>query len=123
MKKRECARQGGSTARWYNRRMAEFTAVIKTSELAGGSMKTVTVAGKRIAVAHVDGEYFAVDDACTHVRCSLGSEGFLDGATITCGCHGAQFDATTGKVLALPAATDLTSYQVKVEGDDVMVLV
>ena len=103
--------------------MVEFIAVIKTSELPSGSMKTVTVAGKRIAVANVDGEYFAVDDTCTHAQCALGSEGFLDGATITCGCHGAQFDATTGKVLALPAAADIPSYRVKVEGDEVMVSV
>lgn len=103
--------------------MAKLIAVAKTSELPSGSMKTVTVSGIRVAIANVDGQYFAVADACSHAQCSLGSEGFLDGTTLTCGCHGAQFDATTGKVLALPAATDLTSYQVKVEGDDVLVAV
>lgn len=103
--------------------MTQFTQVCKASELPSGTMKTVTVAGKRIALVNVDGQYFAIDDSCTHAGCSLGGEGFLEGTMITCGCHGAQYDATTGKVLALPAVADLRSYQVKVEGDDVMISV
>ncbi|MBI5619948.1 non-heme iron oxygenase ferredoxin subunit [Candidatus Gottesmanbacteria bacterium] len=100
-----------------------MTPVCKVSELTPGSMKTVNVSGKRIAVANIDGQYFAIDDACSHVGCSLGSEGFLDGTTVTCGCHGAQFDITNGKVLALPAVSDVSSYEVTVEGDMVSVAV
>jgi len=103
--------------------MTNFVAVAKTSDIPMGSMKAIMVSGKRIALANVDGQYFAVDDTCTHAQCSLGSEGFLDGSNIVCGCHGAQFDATTGKVLTLPATVNLSSYHVKVEGDDVLVAV
>lgn len=94
---------------------------VKTSEIESGTMKTVRVQGKTIAVANVDGEFFAIDDTCSHEHCSLGTEGFLDGTTVTCGCHGANFDVTTGKVLALPAPTDIASYNVKVEGDDIFI--
>lgn len=101
--------------------MADYMKVAAVSDIPSGTMKTVTVKGKALAVTNVDGEFFAVDDACTHEHCSLGSEGFLDGNVITCGCHGGQFDSTTGKVLALPPTQDLGSYPVKVKGNDVLV--
>ena len=101
--------------------MANFVIVASVSDVPAGSMKTVIAAGRPIALANIAGQYFAVDDVCTHAQCSLGSEGFLDGNNIICGCHGAQFDATTGKVLTLPAPTSLSSYLVKVEGEDILV--
>lgn len=107
----------------YNITMANYVKAIKKSELASGAKKTVFVAGKRLMIAHVDEEFFAIDDACTHAGCSLGMEGTLKGSVVTCGCHGGQFNVTTGKVVALPPTTDETSYPVKVEGDDVLVLV
>ena len=101
--------------------MANFIHAAKASDIPPGSMKTIMVSGKRIALANVDGVYFAVDDTCTHAQCSLGGEGFLDGNVVTCGCHGAQFDVETGGVLALPATASLSSYPVKQEGDDLLV--
>ncbi|KKR87330.1 hypothetical protein A2875_02885 [Candidatus Gottesmanbacteria bacterium RIFCSPHIGHO2_01_FULL_46_14] len=99
----------------------DFVKVISKGDLPAGSMKTFMVGNKPVAIANVDGEYFAVSDICTHEHCSLGTEGFLDGSVITCGCHGGQFDVTTGKVLALPPPADVSSYEVKVEGDDVLI--
>lgn len=93
----------------------------QTNDVSDGSMKTFHIQGKAVALAHIGEEYFAVDDICTHEHCSLGTEGMLDGATIICGCHGANFDATTGKVLSLPAPTDIASYPVTVEGSDVFI--
>lgn len=103
--------------------MSDFIKAIATADVPVGTMKHVVVSGKNIAIANVDGEYFAVDDTCTHEHCSLGDEGFLDGGVITCGCHGAQYDATTGKVLALPAPMDLAPYVIKVEESDIYVKV
>lgn len=103
--------------------MADYIKAITVSDLPSGSMKTVIVAGKKIAVSHVDGEFFAIDDTCSHAKCSLGEEGFLDGNVVTCGCHGATFDVTNGKVMSLPATIDITTYQTKVEGNDVLVKV
>lgn len=101
--------------------MATFVNVLKKSDLAPGKKKSVFVSGKRIMIANVGGEFFAMDDMCTHAGCSLGSEGSLDGSIVTCGCHGGQFDVKTGKVVALPPEIDEKVYDVKVEGDDVMV--
>lgn len=96
--------------------MEGYVDVLGVDDLPAGSMKSVMTGGKKIALANVDGEFFAVDDTCTHEACSLGSEGYLDGNVIVCGCHGAQFDVTDGLVLALPATTSLNSYLVKVSG-------
>lgn len=101
--------------------MGNYVKAISASDLPSGSMKTVMVGGKKIALANVDGEFFAIDDACSHAQCSLGEEGFLDGNVLTCGCHGAQFDVTSGKVMSLPAVTDVASYPVKIKGRDLLV--
>lgn len=101
--------------------MSDFTKVATVADIPPGSKKVVFHAGKRVMVANIEGEYFAVDDTCTHAQCSLGGEGFLDGHTITCGCHGGQFDIATGKVLALPPTIDLATYEIKVEGSDVLI--
>jgi nitrite reductase/ring-hydroxylating ferredoxin subunit len=103
--------------------MAQYTNAIKKSELASGEKKSIAVGGKKLMIANIDGEFFAIDDACTHAGCSLGEEGTLDGSTITCGCHGGQFNVTTGKVISPPPQKDAQSYAVKLEGDDVLVLV
>lgn len=101
--------------------MEDFVVAAKITDIAPGSMKTVQVSGKSIAVANVEGKYFAIDDACSHAQCSLGTEGALDGNVTICGCHDAKFDVTTGKVLALPAVTDVKSYKVKVENSNVLI--
>ncbi len=101
--------------------MAEFIKAAKVSDIPAGSMKTVTVNGKAIALANVDGTFFAIGDTCTHHQCSLGTEGFLEGTKVTCGCHGGQFDVKTGKVLALPPTSDEQSYPTKVEGEDILI--
>lgn len=101
--------------------MADFVKAATIGEIRSGNMKTLFISGRRIALANVDGKFFAIDDVCTHAECSLGSEGFLDGTIVTCGCHGSTFDVTTGKVLSLPAPTDVASYETKVENGQVFV--
>lgn len=101
--------------------MAGFISVLKTDELKSGSKKGVFAAGKRIMVVNAGGQYFAIDDTCSHAGCSFANEGFIDGQTVTCGCHGSQFDLGSGHVVAPPATVPMTVYKVKVEGDSVMV--
>lgn len=101
--------------------MASYTKALSVNDLPAGTMKTVILGGRKIALACVEGEYFAVSDVCTHEECSLGTEGFLDDGVITCGCHGAQFDIKTGDVMQLPATQPLKTYEVKVENDDILV--
>jgi nitrite reductase/ring-hydroxylating ferredoxin subunit len=93
----------------------------KTTEIIPGQMKKISVDGKEIIVANIDGNYFAIDDTCTHSGASL-SEGKLENSTITCDWHGAQFDCKTGKLVKFPAEiADLKSYKVEVETDNIFV--
>jgi len=82
-------------------------------------MQKVTADGKEILVVNVDGNFYAMDDTCTHAGASL-SEGTLEGAILTCGWHGAKFDCKAGKLHAFPAKIkDLNSYKVVVESENV----
>ncbi len=66
-----------------------------------------------IAVFAVEGEVYAVEDACTHDGGELAG-GPLEGCTITCPRHGARFDLKTGAVLAPPAVVPLRIFPVRV---------
>jgi nitrite reductase/ring-hydroxylating ferredoxin subunit len=93
----------------------------KTSDIPPGKMIKVSMDGREILVANIDGKYCATDDSCTHSGSSL-SEGKLDGCTVTCGWHAAQFDCGTGKLVKFPVKIrDLASYNVIVESDNVFV--
>ena len=91
----------------------------KTSDISPGKMQKVTADGKEILVMNLDGNYFAMNDTCTHAGASL-ADGKLDGSLLTCDWHGAKFDCKTGKLHAFPAKIkDLDSYKVVVESDNV----
>lgn len=93
----------------------------KTSEIPPGKMIKVSIDGRDVLVANIDGEYYATDDSCTHSGSSL-SEGKLDGCVITCGWHKAEFDCKTGNLVKFPAKiNNLGTYKVTVEDDNVFV--
>ena len=83
-------------------------------------MQVFDVAGTKITVANADGSLYAFDDRCTHTGCSL-SHGRLEGTTVTCPCHGSQFDITTGTVLRGPATRAVRSHRVETEGEKLLV--
>lgn len=83
-------------------------------------MRVFDVAGTKVNVASASGHLYAFDDTCTHKGCSL-AKGKLDGTTVTCPCHGSQFDVTSGAVLRGPAQQPVRSRTVQVEGDELLV--
>jgi|SRR5689334_2630028 nitrite reductase/ring-hydroxylating ferredoxin subunit len=95
--------------------------VAKTTDIQDGELAAFDVGGVRIAVANAAGRLFAIDDACTHEQCSLSQEGMLEGTVVTCGCHGAQFDVTTGAVLAPPAPRPVKAYAVRVDQGNLVI--
>ena len=97
-----------------------FVVVAKTSDILVGQFKPVEVQGKRLLICHTTDGFYAVDDTCTHDDGPL-ADGWLEGDAIECPRHGARFDVKTGKVLCLPAAMPINSYQVRVQGDAVQV--
>jgi nitrite reductase/ring-hydroxylating ferredoxin subunit len=93
-----------------------FVTVLTTKDVPTNGIVAVEVGGARIAVANVSGTYYAFGDTCTHEHCSL-AEGDLEGTTVTCMCHGAQFDVRSGAVLAPPALLPVKAYRTRVAGD------
>jgi len=96
--------------------MAELVTLADAHDLAEGDLHVFDVKGTRVAVASVSDTFYAFDNACTHLHCSL-AEGELDGTVVTCPCHGSQFDVTTGAVLRGPARESVRSYPVERDGD------
>ena len=101
--------------------MAQFTKVASKAEIPTGTGKVVQVGGKTLAVFNCEGSFYAVDNACKHRGGPLG-EGSLSGTTVTCPWHGWEYDVTSGACQMDPAIT-VQKYDVKVEGDDVLVAV
>ena len=96
------------------------TSLGSSSDIADGEVKQFVADGKKIAVAKIGGVLYAFDDICTHKACPL-SKGSLDGITVTCPCHGSQFDVTTGVVLRGPAQEPVSTYPVEVDGNELVV--
>src|SRR5262245_52017443 len=100
--------------------MASFVKAATIEEVSPGCGKMVEVGGKRIALFNVAGTCYAVDDTCTHRGGPL-SEGELKGKEVTCPWHGAIFDVTTGVVQGPPARKSVSSYKVRVSGNNIEV--
>ena len=93
-----------------------FVKVGKVSEVEPGKSKVYEVGDRYVAVCNVSGNFYAVDDLCTHDEGSL-DEGDLDGFEIECPRHGARFDVRTGQVTALPASLPIDTFEIRVRGD------
>ena len=100
--------------------MSDFQRVCRVSDLLEGGKMVVEVGDRLVALFHVGGEFWAIDDLCTHDGGPL-AEGRLEDHVIECPRHGARFDIRTGHVLCMPATQDTAAHDVKVEGDQVLV--
>ncbi len=101
--------------------MSEFVKVATVDQIPPGQGRRVEVDGRRIALFNVGGRFYAVDDTCTHEEASLAA-GALSGEIVACPKHGSRFHLPTGRVLSLPAVRPVDTYEVRVEGVDVLVL-
>jgi 3-phenylpropionate/trans-cinnamate dioxygenase ferredoxin subunit len=102
--------------------MGEFTTVGPVDSVGAGDLKAFEIDGVKVAVANVDGTLHAFGNVCTHRQCPL-AKGDLEGTTVTCPCHGSQFDVTTGAVLSGPAEDPVPSYLVRIEDDAIQISV
>ena len=100
--------------------MSEFFSVATVDEIPESGKLLVECEERLVVVFHVDGQYYCLDDICTHDGGPLG-EGELVGCEIACPRHGAKFDIRNGKAITMPATQDTHSHEVKVEGDQIFV--
>ena len=101
--------------------MAEsgFVKVAEVNDLPPGEMMVVQPGGEQILLVNVGGNVYACDDICSHAFASL-SEGDLSGEEVECPLHGSAFNVTTGEALTPPAFDSIKTYQVRVEGADIL---
>lgn len=100
--------------------MGKFVKVASKSEIADQSAKLVEIEGKRIALFHLGGEFYALDDTCPHAGGPL-SEGSIEGEEVECPWHGSRFNIITGEVTGPPALDNIATYNVRVTDDGIEV--
>lgn len=101
--------------------MAEFVRVAAVSDIPNGEGRPFEIGDTEVAIFNVDGTFFAINNLCKHQGGPLG-EGELDGKVVTCPWHDWTYDVTSG---ASPEDPDCSvdKYEVKVEGEDILVAV
>ncbi len=101
--------------------MAEFKKVASVSEIPTRNMKAFEIRHNRFVVCNTGDGIFAVADECTHDSAPI-SAGELRGDEVVCPRHGARFDVKNGSVKGPPAVVPIDTYDVKVEGENIFVL-
>jgi 3-phenylpropionate/trans-cinnamate dioxygenase ferredoxin component len=100
----------------------EITRVASLSDIPCGAMRYVEIDGLPIALANVAGTIYAFGDSCRHAGGPL-SSGLLIDDTVTCPWHGWTYSVRTGKAIVPPIGIRIPTYEVRVEGQDVYVVI
>lgn len=101
--------------------MSEYVKVAAVDEVPVGGSKLVEIDYVRVALFNLEGTIYAIEDVCTHDGGPLVEGEVLDGCQVMCPRHGARFDIRTGEALSFPAFEATNTYNVKVEGDDILI--
>jgi nitrite reductase/ring-hydroxylating ferredoxin subunit len=91
-------------------------------DVAVGTARKVETGGLSVAVFNVDGEFYVLDDQCTHGPGSL-SEGYIEGDIVECNFHNGQFNIRTGEVVLPPCMIPMKTYPTAVENGKVVIVV
>lgn len=103
--------------------MNQLEAVVaKVNDLQDGEMQQVCVGETEVLLARLDGKFYAVGAHCTHYQAPL-AEGVLSGINVICPWHNACFSLVTGDQQDPPGLDSLSTYQVRIEGENVIVSV
>lgn len=96
--------------------------ICAVGEVEPGAARRFDVDGHRLSVVRIGDDFYVIGDECSHEDYSL-SEGFVweDECEIECPKHGSMFSLKTGEAITLPATEPVPVYDVRVDGDDVIV--
>lgn len=100
--------------------MSEWINVARADELTPGNYEVVDIDDVEIAVINCNGEFYAIEDVCTHDGGIL-TGGEIEGCQIECPRHGARFDIATGEALTAPAYEPVAIFPVRVHDGMVQV--
>lgn len=98
------------------------TRVCAVSDVPVNEARRFLLGREPVAVVHLDDGWYVVADTCTHQRISL-AEGEVhpDTHQIECWKHGSCFSLLDGTPHSLPATRPVAVYDVRVDGEDVLV--
>ncbi len=101
-----------------------------SNELKPDEVKEYDIDGKKILVSNMDNQLYAIDALCSHMGQDLG-KGKRNNDIIICPKHHAQFNVKNGKVekninaifkmITRKDASDLNSYEIKIENNEIMI--
>ena len=113
---------GGGQAGTWNvlKRVSSWIDVVTEDELPQGEVHVVDLEGIEVAVFNIAGQYYAIEDVCTHDGSEI-STGCLYDHVIECPRHGARFDVRTGEVLEPPAYEPVQTFAVRIENGMIQV--
>jgi ferredoxin-NADP reductase/nitrite reductase/ring-hydroxylating ferredoxin subunit len=98
----------------------DFVKVADAKDIQPSHMKEVQADGENICVVNVGGKYYAIGSICTHEGGPL-ADGSLEGYEVECPWHGSKFDVRTGEVTSPPASEPEPAYEVKVDGNNILI--
>jgi 3-phenylpropionate/trans-cinnamate dioxygenase ferredoxin component len=94
--------------------VSDWVTVVRVGELPLGNHRVVDVDGANVVVFNLGGEYFAIEDVCTHDGGQL-TGGGVEGDQVVCPRHGARFCIRTGEALTAPAYEPVAKFPVRVQ--------
>lgn len=100
--------------------MSGWVTAGKAGDIPPGAWRTVELEGTHAVVFNLGGEYFAIEDVCTHDGGRL-TGGCVEGGEIVCPRHGARFCIRTGDALTAPAYEPTARFPVRIEAGEVQV--
>jgi len=105
--------------------MSEGILVAQTNDIAEGEAIKIdaAVAGTvdDIAIFNDDGQFYALDDTCSHEKASL-SEGYIEDGVVECPLHAAKFCLKDGAVQSMPATEDVGCHRLIVDGSSIRLI-
>jgi nitrite reductase/ring-hydroxylating ferredoxin subunit len=100
--------------------MADFIKVCTKGDISMNSAKSFVINGKRIAVFNAGGAFYCISSVCTHAG-GLLEEGLVENEEVECPLHGSRFSLKTGAVTYPPAEQAVEKFELKLQGNDVLV--
>ncbi|HEV7838077.1 MAG TPA: Rieske 2Fe-2S domain-containing protein [Gemmatimonadaceae bacterium] len=99
-----------------------FEPLASLGELSEGTvLQRIRSTGDAICLVRHDGQISALSDICTHQHFSMSQGDLLPDGTLQCAWHGARYDCSTGQVKQVPATSPLPVFQVRLDGERVLV--
>ncbi len=103
--------------------MNEPQRLASLADVPPNTLLSVEVGEFKVCLANADGRIYAFRDNCSHRDFPMSAGSIHGGATIECAWHGGRFDMATGKAIRLPAIKPIQTYEVTLDGDDILVAV